>query len=409
MQQGSVNNKFLLVLGGSRQALEGLRQIKALGFRLAVCDYDEQAPGFEIADQRIHGSVYHLDDCLPAIEAFHAEHPIDGVMCLACDVPHVVARIADKLSLPSISIEAADRAVDKLAMKQKFEADGVLVPPYACVADVDELRELQAKWCDIVVKPVDSRGSKGVSLISDPAQIAWAFGYALESSPSGRVMAEKYLSGPQISSESIIIDGHAVTPALSLRSYEFLERFAPFIVENGGDMPAKLDADIEAATKDTISRAAASLGVENGIVKGDVVLHDGKPYIIELAARLSGGYFCTHQIPFSVGVKLVEAAAKLAVGEILDANDWHAKNIRPVSTRWLIPGSGTITHMGKAEDVLNCDGVLAFEHWCKLGDEIGEAQNAAASVAMVQATGDSQKAATKNAEAALLAFKVETK
>ena len=39
------------------------------------------------------------------------------------------------------------------------------------------------------------------------------------------------------------------------------------------------------------------MGVTDGTVKGDIVVHKGEPYVIELAARLSGGFFCTREIP----------------------------------------------------------------------------------------------------------------
>ncbi|WP_262691446.1 ATP-grasp domain-containing protein [Kordiimonas aestuarii] len=394
----------LLVLGGSRQAAAGLERLKALGLELVVCDMDPDAPGFAYAAHRVLASVYHAEECIPAVRAFHAHTPIDGVMCLACDVPHVVARIADELGLPGIPVESADLTVNKLAMKDRFQSLGVAIPPYRAIADVKELAGTLAEWGAVVVKPTDSRGSKGVSLMRAGGDVNWAFSNAQENSPSGKVMAEKYLSGPQVSTESIVVGGEAVTPAMSDRSYEFLDRFAPFIVENGGDMPSELDDAVKHDIAALVSKGATALGISQGIIKGDIVVHAGKPYIIELAARLSGGYFCTHQIPLSTGVDLVAGAARTALGETLQPADWNAKFERHVSTRWLIPESGRITGFSRPEAVLSSPGVLAFEHWAEIGARVGGAMNAAASVAMVQATGNTREEAVRNAETALDAF-----
>lgn len=398
----------LLVLGGSRQAVGGLMQLRDEGFELVVCDMDETAPGFDIAQHRVIGSVYHIEDCLPAIEAFHRNFPIDGVMCLACDVPHVVARIAEKLNLPGLPVEVADRAIDKLAMKEKFSLDGVAVPYFAEVENAEHLKEIRrAQACELVVKPVDSRGSKGVSRLGMKDDAKWAYDYAVENSPSGRAMAEAYLEGPQISSESVVINGKAITPALSDRSYEYLDRYYPFIVENGGDMPTSLPTTTVEKIRSLIDAAAASLGVKNGVVKGDIVVHGGEPYMIELAARLSGGYFCTHQIPMSTDVKLVCACARIALGETLDPKDWIAKCNKPVSTRWKLVEPGRVKAVPEKGIIAEKPGVRYFEHWLNIGDVIDAAQNAAASVAMVQAEGVSQKDAIANAEAALAAFNPE--
>ena len=43
-------------------------------------------------------------------------------------------------------------------------------------------------------------------------------------------------------------------------------------------------------------------GNKNGTIKGDIVLVKGKPYIIEIASRLSGGWMSSDQIKMSTGI-----------------------------------------------------------------------------------------------------------
>ena len=118
--------------------------------------------------------------------------------------------------------------------------------------------------------------------------------------------------------ESIVIDGVCHTPGFSDRNYEYLERYAPFFIENGGDLPSHLPANIQDKVKELVGRAASALGVTDGTVKGDIVVHRGEPYVIELAARLSGGFFCTREIPLNTGVDFIGAAIKLAFGETIE-------------------------------------------------------------------------------------------
>lgn len=395
------------MLGGSRQAEAGLARLASQGYDLVVCDRDPDAPGFAHANHRILASVYHPGECLPAVEAFHAEYPIDGVMCIACDVPHVVARIANQLKLPGNSLEAADRCVDKLAMKDALSNAGIAIPRYQAVDQARDIHSLLDTWGQLILKPVDSRGSKGVSRVTEAGQIALAFKAACAASPTNRVMVEEFLSGPQISSEGLVIDGQIATPALSDRSYPHMDRYAPYIVEDGGDMPTRQPAQIIAAIDQMLAKAAQALGLITSPLKGDIVIHKGVPHVIELAARLSGGYFCTHQIPFSTGVYLVDANAKIALGSATTATNWLAIEHRPVSTRWLIPGAGTIQSFSDEASVCRASGVLAFDHWAERGKIVGAPQDASASVAMVQATGKNQDEAAARAYAALDKFELK--
>ena len=77
----------------------------------------------------------------------------------------------------------------------------------------------------------------------------------------------------------MIVNGQCFTPGFSDRNYEYLDTYAPFFIENGGDLPSHLPQDIQIKVKDLVSRAAAALGVTNGTVKGDIVVHNGEPYV----------------------------------------------------------------------------------------------------------------------------------
>ena len=58
-------------------------------------------------------------------------------------------------------------------------------------------------------------------------------------------MIEKYIEGPQLSTESIIINGKCYTIGFSDRNYEYLNKFSPYIIENGGDLPSALPSQIQ--------------------------------------------------------------------------------------------------------------------------------------------------------------------
>ena len=53
---------------------------------------------------------------------------------------------------------------------------------------------------------------------------------------------------------------------------------------------------------DLMENAAGALGVTSGAFKGDLVLVDGKPRIIEVTARTSGGFDSQYRKPYSFGI-----------------------------------------------------------------------------------------------------------
>src|SRR6185503_12884607 len=150
--------------------------------------------------------------------------------------------------------------------------------------------------------------------------------------------------------ESIVTEGRCFTPGFSDRNYEYLDTYAPFFIENGGDLPSQLPPDIQEKVKAVVGQAAAALGVTDGTVKGDIVVHKGEPYIIELAARLSGGFFCTREIPLNTGVDFIGCAIRVALGEAVSADELTPKESTAVIQRYAFPKPGRVVSVTGAED-----------------------------------------------------------
>ena len=73
-------------------------------------------------------------------------------------------------------------------------------------------------------------------------------------------MVERFPFGPQVSTESLVVDGLSYTKGFSDRNYEFLGRYAPHIIENGGQLPSHLDDAAQQAVRGLVQEAALSSG-----------------------------------------------------------------------------------------------------------------------------------------------------
>ena len=403
-------DKCILIISGGIEAAEAAQRAKQMGLFVVVSDRDARAPGFAFADSCLLTDVYGPEETAAAAERFSRKvRRIDGVICVAADAPLTTALVAERLGLPGISSESARLASDKMAMKRCFTAAGVPVPWFKEIVTVHELQRIVIeRGPDLVIKPVDSRGSRGVQRLARVGDLSGAFLFARAHSPSQRVMVEQYLSGPQLSTESLICDGRTYTPGLSDRNYEYLERYAPYFVENGGDLPSRLPIVQQAKIKEVVQRAAAALGIRNGTVKGDIVVHQGEPYVIELAARLSGGFFCTREIPLNTGVDFVGCALRLALGETVTEKDALPKYLMAVVQRYAFPPPGRIVSIEGAEEARAIAGVEDVVITARTGDIIASAGDKRPSAAMVLAKGPSREHALKAANDALACLRIQT-
>ncbi len=347
------SDRTLWIVSGGAEAVPGIQRARAMGLHVVVSDVNPSAPGFAVADEAVLADTYDVDATVAAAAKYHGtRRPIDGVMCMAADVPLTVATVAERLRLPGIPVASARLAADKLAMKQAFERAGVPIPWFASIASVDELRALVgARGLPIVLKPVDGRGARGVLRLTERTDLAWAFGHAKSQSRSGGVMVEEYLAGPQISTEGLLVDGVGTTCGFIDRNYEHLETFAPYIVENGGEQPSALPLPAQRQISNVAMDAGRAMGIVSGNVKGDMVWTERGPYVIEIAARLSGGWMSTDQIPLGTGVDLIGGSIRLALGEKVPAEDIRPRWHRGVAIRYFFPPPGRVESIAGADAI----------------------------------------------------------
>jgi biotin carboxylase len=391
--------KTLLLISGGIEAVPGIQRAKEMGLFVVVSDGNPNAPGFGYADDQIIASTYDVNETSQKAKQYHETvREFNGVICIASDVPMTVASVAKELSLPTIPLESAELAMDKLAMKNKFNKDKVPIPDFIKLDSFNEFENL-VEDCGypLVIKPVDSRGARGVLRLTRGIDLNWAWNHSKDNSPTGRVMAEKYLDGPQVSTESMMINGECYTVGFADRNYEFLEKYAPYIIENGGDLPSQISENIQKKVKDVVKKAALSMGIRDGVVKGDIVILKGKPFIIELAARLSGGYFCTHAIPLNTGVDFVGNAIKMAIGEKVSPDDLIPKFNKNICQRYIFPAPGLIKEINGLSELEDNSSIKYFNLHASIGQKIDKPTAHPSRAGMVITEGNSRQDAIDSA------------
>lgn len=364
--------KTLVIVGGGAEQESAYRLARSAGHRVVCTDASPSAPCVGLADDFLRASTRDPSETVRALERYVQEGGrVDGVMTIANDVPLTVATVAEHFGLPGHTVASARLAADKVLMKDAFRDAGVACPGYWTVDSLDALRDVVHRegLSDFVLKPIDGRGARGVLILRQGDDLAWAWSESSSWSERPVLLVERFVPGLQISSESFLVDGVAYTPALAERNYDRLDQFRPFAIEDGGTIPAPVDETLRERIDRLIEAGAAALGVRDGIVKGDlVVAPDGTPMIIELALRLSGGWFASDQIVAATGVNLVEAVITQALGDAVAPTSLRPTRQRATAIRYWFPSSGRIVSIDGQSEVSASLGVLRWGMFRDVGD-----------------------------------------
>lgn len=338
------DNRTVAVLGGGKDSLGIIRRIKEMGFYTLVFDYDENAPARKyLADHFVKLSCYDAWDILRYFKLQTLWQP-SAVLCAGTDCPDVMAVLNKHFSLAGPKRRTAEISTNKWMQKKLFSEAGIRIPPW--VAGIDANKKLTAKeW--VVVKPVSSRGSRGVSRVKPDETLAEAIKLAASYDNSEHTIVEKWIDGIQLSSESLVQNGKIIYTAFSQRNYSRLAETHPHIIEDGGDMPPSIqpifENDYNKKAEVELQKCVNTVGLRQGTLKGDLVWDGNNIWIIEVACRLSGGSFCSEQIPGVWGIDFVGYATRIALGEKIYPGEIRPYQKRYMSQRFVIP-EGTTMH-----------------------------------------------------------------
>ena len=304
-------------------------------------DGDKKAPAREhLADHFVNISCYdpwHICYYL----ALQTAVTFDAVIGGGTDTPDVMASMLHARGMRGINSRTAQISKNKWLQKQLFSKAGIRVPAWRAG---DQARGYTSK-VDSVVKPVSSRGSRGVTRVRSGESFVTAVNNAAIYDPSSFTIIEDWIDGVQLSSESLVQDGRIVYTAYSQRNYSRLEETYPYVIEDGGDMPPDIPSyfenDYEQKAKDQLQKCVDTMGLRSGTLKGDLVWDGDNIWIIEVACRLSGGDFCSRQIPAVWGVDFVGYAVRLALGETIYPGEIRPFFRRFMCQRFIIPDTAT--------------------------------------------------------------------
>ena len=314
-----MTKKRVFMLGAGFMQGVAIRAARALGCTVVAADGNPSAVCAAEADEFVCIDLKDTARLIDYARYLQQNGGLDAVFTAATDFSAAVAAVAAACGLRGHTLEAALNATDKVRMRECFRKADVPSPAFieltaadlAAPANTLEQRigELAGRF-PLVVKPVDNMGARGCSLVKNLSELRKAAATALQYSRSGRVIVEEYIEGSEFSIEGLVFGGRLYITALADRHIFF----PPYFIEMGHTIPSECTQDIADEVISVFECGVHALGLTDGAVKGDILVRNGKAFVGEIAARLSGGYMSGWTVPYSCGLDITAAALTLALG-----------------------------------------------------------------------------------------------
>ena len=309
--------KKLMLLGGLRYLLPVIEEAHKMGIYVITADYLPGNIAHKYSDEYCNVSIIDKDAVLKAAQ----ELKIDGILSHAVD-PGVVsaAYVAEQMALPfQCSYEAACILQDKSKFRA-FLAEHGFNCPKARGYDTpeDALKDIDYFNWPVIVKPVDSAGSKGVTKVENKADLQSAIETALQSSLSKHFVIEDFLDkvGAQSSADIFTVDGKLVYPTYSDQLFDpdAANPYTPAIEI----WPASMEQKFQDNLSEQLQKLFSLLNVKSGIYNVESrVCSDGKAYIMEVSPRGGGNRIAELQ-DMATSQSLIRNEIRKALGMPLD-------------------------------------------------------------------------------------------
>src|SRR5438552_1561580 len=308
-----MRQKRLMVIAGGQWQVALIRKAKDMGLFVINSNLYPDSPGFRYADVGLVADVRDKQRNL----AFARQYQPDGIVTDQTDlsVP-TVAYLCEELGLPGIGLTKAELFTNKYQMRQFLRQQGYPTPEYRLCQSPADAADLAAKFgYPIVLKPPASQGGRGVFVVSTNAELPSRYAEALRWSHDDHVLAEQFLSGPELTVEGFKTSDRHYSLAVSRK-----KRFAhnPMVASEIIYLPTDEELDFE-ALKQQHNAMVEEMGLRFGITHAEYIFSQGRFVLVEVAARGGGNNISSDIVPAISGISVNELLIRMSLGETVDS------------------------------------------------------------------------------------------
>ncbi len=305
--------KKILLLGGSAQQIVAIKTAQKLGYYTVLCDYLPDNPGQYEADKFYLVSTTDKE----AVLKVALDECVDGVLAYASDpAAPTAAYVAEKMKLLTNPYESVMTLCNKDRFRSFLKNNGFNTP----VARGYSNNEVDTTLFSlpVIIKPVDSSGSKGATVLHSWDGLNEALEFAFSFSRSHRIIVEEFIEKKHpylIGGDIFVNEGKVILWGL-LNCHR--DNNVNPLVPVGKSYPLLLDDVDEKVVQDTLQSMVDKLGIRFGSVNVELVVDkNNKVWPIDIGPR-AGGNMIPDLLGMIFGVDVVEMAVLVAMGEKIE-------------------------------------------------------------------------------------------
>lgn len=394
----------ILVIGAGWEQYALIKKIKQQGHYVIATNPNVHAEAFELVDKFFVRESRDFSSHLTIAQT----HGISAVITDNCDYSFLTASIvASKLSLAFASVEAALLSNDKFRQRCVCSNAEIKQPRFEEVRTPnDAFSAAERIGYPVILKPVDSRGTFGVTIVDNPEELHIAYYEAISSSPGVRLICEKFIQG-----ELVTVDGFCFSNghrSLTVASRKYTEGKKP--VTKYISYPSDHSEDIKNRLLENHHNVIKALNYKFGHTHGEYILTpSGGIYLVECANRGAGVYTSSTINPLLTGIDLNEVLINQCLGNdsynlSCDTNNYM---IRAAALSFLDLEVGRVLKKINHDEVRGLPFVRQFRSAFSEKQMIESVENCASRHLMVVVDGSNQTELKRNYDLFKSTLKIE--
>ena len=343
----------ILILGAGEGQIPLILRAKEAGWHTIVVSPKGDYPGFELADEIAYCNIADINAVVDLAKTLQ----VQAIATDQTDIPVMaIQRVAKEMGVPAIRCVDINNFRYKSRMRELCQSAGIKTIPYLVTSDIQSVNYfLEQQVGSIIIKPVDSQGSRGVTQVKTIAELQEAFDKAMSYSKEKKVIAEQFIDGQEVEVDTVMCRDEIKAVLIGdVFNFESIQIFSAYERIYPSQLPT--------ATQDEIRRVNAQtlkvLGLHTGWTHGEyMVANNGDVYLLEVGARGGGNYIGSDIVKTMIGVSTDEMAFRTAIRDESFYSEVGLTNKCCAYKCFCLP-EGTISAINIDEAWLNSDIVL---------------------------------------------------
>jgi biotin carboxylase len=387
------SRKKVLVIGSGWEQFSLMKKVQELGHEIIATHPFFNPEGAGLADVSYVKNSRDIRAHLKIAKS----HAVDAVITDNCDFSFFTASVvASQLNLPFADIQSAIFSNDKFTQRERCAAFGITQPEFYKVRSLEDVKQVAGKLgYPLILKPVDSRGTFGVSIIENEGTLGKAYADAIDNSSGWTLICERFIKGTLVTVDGFCFKNGHRSLAVASRKFDA----GPKPVTKEIIYPAEFSDDLNKRLMANHEQVAKALNYTYGHTHGEYIVTENEEiYLVECTNRGGGVYTSSVIVPFLTEIDLNE----VLINQSLRIDDFTVEDKGLQFTKnsailtFLDFEVGKVIQKINTEHVRGLPFVLRFRTIYSENDMVESVENCASRHSMLVIKGSDRNGAKRN-------------